>query len=303
MTVQTMSQYDSEYPYTRIPNAAINDRALDLKAKGLLLLMRSKPPQWRFTEKNLASEAGVGRAQVRSAMATLIEAGYVKREAIPQDEGPPRWHTTVADCPVFGNRTMGEAPMFDYPTVGKPDSRETEPHSKKFNAVKNEQCSKDVSDPSGTDLVSVGEDRSEPPTIDTPLTEASAEGWQEAKALAEYLADAMVESGGAGTKRPNVTRKWVQTMELLVRLDERTPEQVRNAIDWCHRGAGANFWSVNILSPGKLREQYERLRRQAMRDGSTPRQDGRAKVNGRSTVVDMEAYGRHLDSLLAHVDD
>ena len=45
-------------------------------------------------------------------------------------------------------------------------------------------------------------------------------------------------------------------MDRLIRLDERTPEQVENAIRWSQRD---DFWKSNILSPKKLREKYDNV--------------------------------------------
>ena len=115
-----------------------------------------------------------------------------------------------------------------------------------------------------------------------PATKVAADGWDDARALCDYLADAIVDSGGPGTRRPSVTQGWVATMEKVVRLDERTPEQVRAAIDWVHRASpdsqGA-WWQDKVLSPEALRRHYEKLRRQAARrDSRQP--PGVALANG-----------------------
>ena len=45
-------------------------------------------------------------------------------------------------------------------------------------------------------------------------------------------------------------------MEKILRLDNRTPEQVADVIDWCQHD---EFWQDNILSPAKLRKQLDKL--------------------------------------------
>lgn len=79
MSVHRLAKYQTDDPFTRVPNTAVNDERLDLKARGLLLLMLSKPDGWVFRERHLATVAGVGRDQLRAAMQTLIDAGYVVR--------------------------------------------------------------------------------------------------------------------------------------------------------------------------------------------------------------------------------
>ena len=84
-----------------------------------------------------------------------------------------------------------------------------------------------------------------------------SEIWGTAEDLANYLADKIE---GNGSKRPTVSHDWILTMCRLIDIDQRTPDQVRGAIDWCQAD---DFWSSNILSPMALRKQYERLRLQA----------------------------------------
>jgi len=73
------------------------------------------------------------------------------------------------------------------------------------------------------------------------------------------LAD-LIESNGS--KRPAVTDKWLSDMERLNRIDERSWEQITKAIEWCQAD---DFWRGNIMSPAKLRKQYDQLRLAAQR--------------------------------------
>lgn len=68
----------------------------------------------------------------------------------------------------------------------------------------------------------------------------------------------VIEKGGG--KRPPITKKWRTDTRLLLDRDGITPEQAIAAIDWAHND---QFWNAHILSPAKLREKYETLRRQA----------------------------------------
>jgi hypothetical protein len=73
------------------------------------------------------------------------------------------------------------------------------------------------------------------------------------------LAD-LIEANGS--KRPAVTDKWLSDMERLNRIDERSWEQITRAIEWCQAD---DFWRGNIMSPSKLRKQYDQLRLAAQR--------------------------------------
>ena len=81
--------------------------------------------------------------------------------------------------------------------------------------------------------------------------------------LCNLLADLMV---GNGVKRPTISGKWVSDIDKLIRIDEKTVEQVEAAIRWSQADS---FWSSNIHSPAALRKQYEKMRLQAQRSKSS----------------------------------
>jgi hypothetical protein len=132
MSVHRLAKYQTDDPFTRVPNSAVNDPNLDLKSRGLLLLMLSKPQGWTFRERSLAKQAGVGRDQLRGAMQRLVDAGYVVRRWESVD-GRPLAVTEVYDT---SQSKVGK------PEVGKPDRRETQPFSNEVVLV-----TKDISKP------------------------------------------------------------------------------------------------------------------------------------------------------------
>ena len=131
MSVHRLAKYQTDDPFTRVPNSAVNDSRLDLKARGLLLLMLSKPDGWTFRERHLASVAGVGRDQLRAAMQTLIDTGYVVRTRESVDGKPPICVTRVYDMP--------QAAKVGLPEVGFPDRGETRPLSNEVVRETNEE--------------------------------------------------------------------------------------------------------------------------------------------------------------------
>lgn len=56
-------------------------------------------------------------------------------------------------------------------------------------------------------------------------------------------------------KQPDLD-KWANDIRLMMERDHRTKEQIDYLISWCQQDA---FWHTNILSPAKLREQFDRL--------------------------------------------
>lgn len=103
--------------------------------------------------------------------------------------------------------------------------------------------------------------------------------------LCGLLAD-WIESHGAAPpfdRAGRPPRRWRDAVRLMLTkdgrsgepLDEplpqgsaaRSPRRVAAAIEWAQRD---DFWCANVLSPVKLRSQYDRLRLQARRRASQP---------------------------------
>ncbi|WP_163258461.1 hypothetical protein [Bacillus paranthracis] len=56
-------------------------------------------------------------------------------------------------------------------------------------------------------------------------------------------------------KEPNFD-KWANDFRLMREKDNRTDEQIKYLINWTQKD---DFWSTNILSPAKLRKQFDAL--------------------------------------------
>lgn len=73
--------------------------------------------------------------------------------------------------------------------------------------------------------------------------------------LALYL-QSWVLKNNPKARVPENLNKWARAFDEIIRIDKRNPEQVRQVIKWCQND---NFWFKNILSPSKLRKQYDRF--------------------------------------------
>ena len=279
MTVQRLGKYQSEDPFTRVPNTAVNDDRLDLKARGLLLLMLSKPDDWRFTEANLARDAGVGRDQLRTAIGTLIDAGYVHRWRVIEGHQPVQ-RTSVSD------RSMTEEewqvlldPRVESPNVGDPDSREAQPPSNEVQSTNDGEPTNDGEDPP-TALAVVD---------DVPRHQRDPEEvWPEEVVATTREIARMIRQAGhplptAKTKRAD---GWYEAVDRLLRLGPPgdtgddpppTPEEVLDVARWAL--LVSDFWPANVRSATKIRESWSQLRGQAQRSG-----------NGRKAQTSDPAY-------------
>ncbi len=92
--------------------------------------------------------------------------------------------------------------------------------------------------------------------------------------LAGQLRDAVrVRDPGARAARTEDLTGWARDIDLLMRIDQRNPEEIRRVIEWCQLPGG--FWGPNILSGRKLREKFDTLSGQMMRETSDAKYERR----------------------------
>lgn len=103
--------------WTTIDNAVIDDETLSFKALGLLVWLLSKPDNWSFNYRHIATTHMDGNASVMSGMRELEEAGYVQRDKVRNPlDGTFTWQINVHEEPV------AHAPCSGFPSTGYPST-------------------------------------------------------------------------------------------------------------------------------------------------------------------------------------
>lgn len=89
--------------------------------------------------------------------------------------------------------------------------------------------------------------------------------------LAELIADNNTSNRSIqpGVRERSVER-WARDIDRMLRLDSRSVDEVETVLRWCQKDA---FWRGNILSGGKLRDQFDKLVLQIERDGERDSRD------------------------------
>lgn len=80
--------------------------------------------------------------------------------------------------------------------------------------------------------------------------------------LSELLLEKIL-SRNPNHKKPNI-QTWAKDIDRMIRIDHRTPEDIRAVIEWCQSDP---FWQNNILSTSKLRKQFDQLQMKMKADG------------------------------------
>lgn len=120
--------------YVVVPNAIARNTRLSFRARGLLVMLLSLPPEWHVTTDRLAEDNPDSRTAVRDAMVELRRAGYVQLLSERGRDGCTRRHLEVFDTPqpnagtprlvlpaqthVPAGRTKGRIPAVGKPAVG-----------------------------------------------------------------------------------------------------------------------------------------------------------------------------------------
>jgi DNA replication protein DnaD len=65
----------------------------------------------------------------------------------------------------------------------------------------------------------------------------------------------LMQENNPDVKKPNLD-KWADVFRLMREKDKRTDEQIKYLIHWTQSD---EFWKSNILSPSKLRKQWDQL--------------------------------------------
>lgn len=108
--------------YAAIPNTALRDEKLSIEARGMLALLMTYSDDWTFNRDHLMKVAGIGRDKFQRIMRELMDAGYVRRQAVRGSEGKVAGSTwIIADDPNHRqpeNPSLGEHRQPEKPTAG-----------------------------------------------------------------------------------------------------------------------------------------------------------------------------------------
>ena len=85
--MSTVFRVEKNSNYTVMANYHLKDRRLSYKAKGLLSVILSLPPDWDYTITGLAYIAADGVESVKTAVRELESSGYISRKQLRDERG------------------------------------------------------------------------------------------------------------------------------------------------------------------------------------------------------------------------
>ena len=109
--------------YTNIPYTILTDRRLSARALGLLVLMISFPPDWRYSVAGLSVLLKDGKQSIRSGLIELETLGYLKRVREHASDGKFKgFEYEIYDSPQTVSKSTEDpstvSPSFESPSTG-----------------------------------------------------------------------------------------------------------------------------------------------------------------------------------------
>jgi len=124
-------------PFAMISNEFLSDKSISFKAKGIFSFMYSKPSNWNFTIKSMASQSKDGQRSIMAAIQELKDAGYVTYFKNPDGTGvyklyikPNLQNSNMAD-PNLQNPNLGFSNMLKEQCISNTDITKNKEESKK----------------------------------------------------------------------------------------------------------------------------------------------------------------------------
>lgn len=225
--------HDAENPYAQISRALIRDPGISPECAYLLIYLLSQPRDWKIRVSALKAEmkGRLGRDKVEKCLKEARDAGYMQLVRSHNQKGHIKWRYLLSEAPKF--KEIHLHPENQGP--GNPAPGESGHIRKKES--KKERVTNSLSNE------------------------------RETSAVASSLCDRLVLK--IRSWAPDFTMKshqlWNQEMDRLIRVDKRSPEQIKQVIDWVQSD---EFWRENVLSPKKLRQKFSELQAKMVNAGT-----------------------------------
>lgn len=106
--MSTVIRVEKNQNYTVMSNLFLRNKELSLKAKGLLAVCLSLPPNWEYSMKGLVAISKESITAIRNSMRELEEHGYMKVNKLKNDKGHFYYEYVIYEEPEHKKPSTGE---------------------------------------------------------------------------------------------------------------------------------------------------------------------------------------------------
>lgn len=218
-----------EKPYTTLLNDSL-DLIKNTDSMAIYVYLQTKAEGWKVRRTDVMNRFGIGKDKYTKALGRLKEIGLVESVMIRNEEGKILDNQLVIHYQPCNRETekpdTGENRKSDKPEVGKCG------HLEMDQSIINESSNSNVqAEPKRSSMFSDND------------MKFAVQMLQKIKIL------------NPNHKGPNLD-SWANTIRLCREQDQRTLKELWQAFIWANSN---DFWCKNILSPEKLRKQFDSL--------------------------------------------
>lgn len=219
-----MAIFKAKYPdkFVLIPNATIQDNRLSWEARGLLSFILSQSESFEIHKAWLVKQVdGCGRDKMTRMLRELQDLGYCQKKAKLDENGK----LNGVDWFVYSEPVLTTEELVTRTTGYTSDVKPATTKEKDIlNKNKRSSCRQKFSD---DDL-----------------------------RLAEWIRDLLASKSLISNPDKKNMNTWAEDVRKMRALDHRTHRQIAELLSWA---SSDPFWQGNILSPKKLRTQWDQL--------------------------------------------
>lgn len=131
--MSTIFRVEKNSNYTVMSNHHLRNRELSLKAKGLLSLILSLPPEWNYSLAGLCAICKESQTAMRSALKELETNYYLVRRRTKNDKGQFEYMYIIYEIPYTENQHAGSAVAAKQSTGNRTQISKEELNKEKLN--------------------------------------------------------------------------------------------------------------------------------------------------------------------------
>ena len=229
--------------FTTLDNTPLQDTELSWQAKGMIAYLLSLPDDWEIYVSDLKNRSRNGRDATAKTLNELIKHGYIKRTE-RREKGQFKGYQY--DVYETGVPNTGKPDTVN-PNTDNPNTENPSLLNTNYNQILNK------------------------PNTNKKTCKYSTEHLRLSSLLADYiLKDDERYKWLNGNHKTKTIESWSEDIRKINEIDNRTIKEIEDVIAFSKQH---DFWSQNIMSGKKLRDQFSRLYIQMTKEQPKPTQN------------------------------
>jgi hypothetical protein len=264
-----------------IDSRTVNDPALSMRARGVLVWLLEKPDGWRVSAHAITRHCPEGRDAIRAALQELMDSGYLTRQKVQAENGQWTTESVVRERPLVEPDVPDSVPDDlvtgdGFPVVGFPATGDGFPVAGKpavgfsgANTSKKNQYSVSIEKSPST----MTDDPKQKPTVLALRELPKSVDPESVKRLCIQLQQAIASHQPSGGK-PKVTVAWVRAMGTLLNSGAKgwedhkiTEPEVSAMIEFVfsqlNKPDNGFCWANQVRSPDALRRHWMKMEQES----------------------------------------